>query len=129
MPTDSPRTGLAQSLLQEIARALTTLAETGETAAIDLRSLPLTDGDRADLAEALGRGEVVATVEAAGPTDLHETAFPGIWWICHRNADGRIAAETIEVTPCPDILAAHPDDIRAAAARLATAQTKETAHV
>lgn len=129
MPTDSPRTGLAHSLLQELARALMTLAATGETTAIDLRSLPLTAGDREDLAHALGQGEVVATVEAAGPTEVRETAFPGLWWVRHMTADGRVAAESIEVTPCPDILAAHPDDIRRAADRLATAQTQETADV
>ena len=43
------RTGLADSLMQEIAQRLAALAQTGETSAIDLRSLPMTSADRAEL--------------------------------------------------------------------------------
>lgn len=129
MSDDSLRTGMAQSLLREVSRALTALAETGTCEAIDLRSLPLSSGDRADLESALGRGEVAATFDASGQSEVWETRHPGIWWVRHLGGDGRVAAETIEITPIPDILAAHPDDIRAGAARLVAELTEETAHV
>ncbi|MBI1217314.1 MAG: hydrogenase expression/formation protein [Rhodobacteraceae bacterium] len=132
MSEESPRTGMAQSLLREIARALAALAETGACDAIDLRSLPLTGGDRADLETALGRGEVAATFDASGQSEVWETRHAGVWWVRHLGGDGRVAAETIEITPIPDILAAHPDDIRASAAALMAElaeTTEETAHV
>jgi hydrogenase-1 operon protein HyaF len=132
MHDDSPRTGMAQSLLREVSRALSALAETGTRDAIDLRSLPLTTGDRADLEVALGRGEVAATFDASGQSEVWETRHPGVWWVRHLGGDGRVAAETIEITPVPDILAAHPDDIRAGAANLVAElarTTEETAHV
>lgn len=130
MTAESPRTGLAQSLLREIARALADLAETGARQAIDLRSLPLTTADRAELEAALGQGEVSATLAASGESAIRETRFPGVWWVRHLGAAGQVAAETIEITPFPDILASHPDDIRAGAARLAgeLSAAEETAH-
>jgi hydrogenase-1 operon protein HyaF len=125
-----PTTGMAQSLLREIARALAALAETGTRDAIDLRSLPLTPADREALDDALGRGEVSAALTLAGDSLLWETRFAGVWWVRHLGAGGQIAAEVIEITPVPDILASHPDDIAAAATLLAaTLQAEEEAHV
>lgn len=125
-----PTTGMVQSLLREIARALAALAETGTRDAIDLRSLPLTPADRDALDDALGRGEVSAALTLAGDSLLWETRFAGVWWVRHLGAGGQIAAEVIEITPVPDILASHPDDIAAAATLLAaTLQAEEEAHV
>ena len=45
------RTGLAQSVLREIAQHLSVLAAEGETEAIDLHSLPMTAADRGELEE------------------------------------------------------------------------------
>lgn len=131
-PEPGPRTGLAQSLLREIARALAALSENDTRDAIDLRSLPLTPADRAELEEALGRGEVSVRFEVGGPSELWETSYPGVWWLRHLSAGDMVAAETIEITPLPDILASHPDDIAAAAARLMQDLEEtavETAHV
>lgn len=115
---DATTTGMALSVLTEIGRLLEALAESGEPGAIDLRSLPLTDADRQQLEDLLGRGEVHARLELAGRSDAWETAYPGVWWVRHRGADERIASEVIEVCPVPDILLVHTEDIRSAADRL-----------
>ena len=59
-------TGMALSVLAEVSRMLEALSESGQAGAIDLRSLPLSDADRAQLEEVLGRGEVRAELELAG---------------------------------------------------------------
>lgn len=111
-------TGMAQSVLTEVGRLLEILAETGETGAIDLRSLPLSNADREELEERLGRGEVRIELELAGRSEIWETAYTGAWWIRHRGAGDRIASEEIAVCHVPDILAADPADIAVAARRL-----------
>lgn len=138
--TDGRITGMAWSVLAEIGRRLESLGATGQTAAIDLRSLPLTDADRAQLETLLGRGEVRAELELAGRSEVWETAYPGAWWVRHLGAAGRIASETIAICPVPEILAAHPADVQAGARRLlreldqrapttATAAPPENPHV
>lgn len=118
MNIDRMRTGMAQSLLREVAQGLATLAATGTPTALDLRSLPMTGADREELEQTLGRGDVAVTLEAAGRTEVWETRFAGVWWLRHFGSDDRIAAETIEITAVPDIVTAHPDDIAAASRRL-----------
>jgi len=105
-------TGMAYSILAEISQLLTTLSERGETGAIDLRSLPMTDADRGQLEEILGRGEVRAELDLAGASEVEEIA----------------------VTPMPEILMTHPADIAAASRRIrqdldsAGAQSHEQKH-
>ena len=116
-----PLTGLADSVLSEIAQALQAFAQTGEGSAIDLRSIPMTDADRAVLEQRLGHGEVEVTLNVAGKSEIWETGYAGVWWVRHRGADARIAAETIIINTIPQILQTHKDDAEAAAARLARA--------
>lgn len=115
---DGRSTGMALAVLAEISRLLAALADSGATGAIDLRSLPLTAADREQLETLLGRGEVRAELDLAGRSEVWETAYPGAWWVRHLGADERVASEVIAVCPVPDILAAHPADIRAGARRL-----------
>jgi len=110
----------APALLREIETLLARLVEQGTGGAIDLQALPLNDADRALLAETLGTGEVQATVQALGPSEVRETAINGVWWITHRNNDGQVTAELIEVTTLPAILSTHPADARVGLARLRT---------
>ena len=117
-PARSLRTGVARAVLSEIALLLENLAATGQAGAIDLRSLPLTEADRAELEEHLGRGEVEARLAVVGASEVWETAYAGVWWIRHLGAEGEIASETIAVTRVPEILMTHPADVEAAAARL-----------
>ena len=120
-------TGMALSVLAEVSRMLESLAGSGEPGSIDLKSLPLSDADRAQLEELLGRGEVHAELELAGASQVWETAYSGVWWIRHRGAGGKIATEEISVCRIPEILLSHPVDIEAAAGRLR--QELETTHV
>ena len=120
-------TGMALSVLAEVSRMLEALSESGQAGAIDLRSLPLSDVDRAQLEEVLGRGEVRAELELAGNSEVWETTYPGVWWIRHRGAGDKIATEEISVCAIPEILMTHPVDIKAAAGRLR--EELETTHV
>ena len=112
------RGGGVAAILTELATRLECLADNGDTALIDLRSLPMRPADRDELLEALGSGEVTATLDAQGVSTLRETAFAGIWWTVHRDRDGKLTSELLEVSLVPAILAAHPDDIPLAAAAL-----------
>jgi len=108
-------TGMARSVLTEVGRLLERLAETGETGAIDLRSLPLNEVDRQQLEEWLGRGTVNVELDLVGPSEIWETAYPGVWWVRHRGADDRVSSEEIAICPVPGILPSPAEDIEAAA--------------
>lgn len=124
MPPDLPvapetqTAGMAPALLAEVAQLLGNLARTGECGAIDLRGLPMPDADRDVVRESLGQGEVRVAVEAAGRSEIWETRYAGVWWIRHLGENDAVAAEEIAVTPVPALLAAHREDIAAAAARM-----------
>ena len=120
-------TGMALSVLAEVSRMLEALSDSGQAGAIDLRSLPLSDVDRTQLEEVLGRGEVQVALDIAGESEVWETTYPGVWWIRHRGADNKIATEEISVCAIPEILITHPVDIKAAAGRLR--EELETTHV
>jgi hydrogenase-1 operon protein HyaF len=109
--------GLA-ALLTEIASLLARLAETRLPAAIDLRSLPMSPQDRSELESVLGEGEVRATIEAEGLSTLRETRMSGVWWVEHRNAQGELVAELLEIAYVPAILASASNEIAAAARTL-----------
>jgi hydrogenase-1 operon protein HyaF len=111
----APETGLsgnAWPLMLEIAEMVRSLVNTGETAAIDLSALPLTPADKEWLRERLGSGQIHVTLDAEGLSTLDETACPGVWWITHRDTRERVMAEFIEVTLVPDLVKAHPEDIK-----------------
>jgi hydrogenase-1 operon protein HyaF len=99
-------------LLHEIAELARRLLDSGESSAIDLRALPLTPADLDWLRETLGQGQVVATLEAEGESTLTETVCPGVWWVTHKNENGAVASEFIEVTFAPELLKAHPEDVK-----------------
>lgn len=105
-------------LLYEIRHALAKLAETGESTLIDLLSMPMTDADRERLFAVLGKGEVVAQVDALGPSQVTETACAGVWLVEHRDEDGTRRVLHIEVATTPSILNAQQADIEVAIERL-----------
>jgi hydrogenase-1 operon protein HyaF len=110
---------MAASLMSEIARRLASLALNGTEHAIDLHSLPLSDADRAELEQVLGRGEVQLELDIAGRSEIWETRYAGAWWIRHRGAGGRISSEEIAICRVPEILKSHSADIAESARRLA----------
>lgn len=98
-------------VLNELRHALTALLERGEATVIDTKSLPFGPHDETRLRSALGEGEVQATVNALGESRITETAFPGIWWVEHRNPQGEVVAQFLEVTYVPGILESQRDDV------------------
>lgn len=117
VPPASARSGNATAILHEIADSLGRLVADGSQAIIDLRAMPLTPGDLAQLEETLAPGAAKAEIDAAGPTEVFETVYPGVWWVRHRNETGETVAEFIEITTCPEILKSHIDDVREGWAR------------
>jgi hydrogenase-1 operon protein HyaF len=117
-PFEKVRTGLARAIEREILQHLQALAADGTETAIDLRSLPMSAADRAELDAALGRGEVSAKLSTMGESEVWETRFPGVWWVRHCGRDGRVIAEQVEIALTPEILKADIADVRAAAMRL-----------
>ena len=111
--------GNAPPLLRELAEQLRRLLETGEPSAIDLSALPLTPADLDWLREKLGGGEIAVTLQAGGESTLDETACAGVWWVTHRNEQGAVAAQFIEVAFVPELVKAHPADVAIGRERLA----------
>jgi hydrogenase-1 operon protein HyaF len=110
--------GNAAVLLQEIAERLQQLLEGGQTAIIDLLAMPLNAADLDWLRQQLGIGEVRITLAADGESTLQETSCPGVWWVQHHNPGGGVMSAFIEITPVPDLVRAHLDDIRGGWQRL-----------
>ena len=106
-------------LLHEIRHALLRLAETGEPTTIDLSAIPFGPGDRDKLFEALGEGEVSASVDALGETRVNETRYPGVWVVHHNSPTGDELVTHIEVTRLPSMLTTPEEDLGEAAAQLA----------
>jgi len=111
---DEIYTGNVTPILNEIRHALITLLETGESAIIDLRALPMAPGEEQQLETMLGTGEATATIDAMGLTTVNESLFAGVWLVTHRNTDDEILGKFIEITRIPSILESQTEDIRAA---------------
>ena len=105
-------------LLHEIKHALDNLIETGRTSIIDLRSIPLAPGEEDKILNTLGRGEVLAQLNALGLSEVIETQYAGVWIITHYNDEEHIISRFIEVTTMPEILCSQTEDIMAAYSHL-----------
>jgi hydrogenase-1 operon protein HyaF len=110
--------GNALPILHEIRHGLRRLSETGEPTLIDLHALPFGPGDEKRLLALLGPGEVDARIETLGHTRVWETAFPGVWLVDHRNAQGERLALHIEISSVPEILRSQREDVADALTRL-----------
>ncbi len=106
------------AILFEVANLLERLVTEAVPGAIDLRSLPMSPLDRAELLRVLGEGEVQATVNAEGLSMLRETRVPGVWWVEHFDPRGELIAELLEVDRVPQLLPAASDEIAAGARAL-----------
>jgi hydrogenase-1 operon protein HyaF len=118
LPAGDGLTGQAEAVLAEVAEMLGRLLETGKGDSIDLRSLPLSPADKAWLDEQLGRGEVEILLDAGGDSTLTETAYSGVWKVVHRDIDGRVIVELIEVGYVPEIVLPTSLDIQASCDKL-----------
>ena len=93
-----------QPILHEVQHALEKLLETGEPSMIDLRAIPLAPNEDNEIKQRLGTGEAVIHIEALGPSILTETAYPGVWWVEHRNSDDLVTGLYIEIAHVPAIV-------------------------
>ena len=98
-------------LLHEVKHALHSLINSGETAIIDLRSIPLAPGEEDKLLHTLGRGEVQSQLNALGPSEIIETDYAGVWIVTHYNEDEEIIGRFIEITTMPEILRSQDEDV------------------
>lgn len=103
------RTG--RMILDEVARLIESLLETGEGGSIEVTNLSLSEDDYDLLDEALGRGAVSVEVAGAVQVQAVETGIAGVWWITHLNAEDEIMAEFIEVAFCPEILLSPEEEV------------------
>jgi hypothetical protein len=110
--------GGVAAILSEAAGLLETLANGGQPAMIDLRSLPMSPEDRAALQGALGAGEVRVTLDADGTSTFYETGIAGLWWVEHRDRADTVIAELLEIARFPAILDTVPAEIAASAVAL-----------
>ena len=113
-----PFYGNVRPLLSEVLHAIDRLLDTGEPTTIDLAGLPFGPGEREHLEATLGTGEIAAELDALGTSRIRETAYPGVWWLEHRNAHDEIVGRYIEITHVPEILTSQDADIAAGRARL-----------
>lgn len=115
---DYPFHGNVRPLLNEVLHALDRLLADGEPTVIDLASLPFGPGELEHLRASLGEGELSARLDALGTSRIRETAFPGVWWLEHRNAADEVVGRYLEVTRTPEILSSQVADIAAGRAHL-----------
>lgn len=109
---DTAQAENARALLRELENHLQRLIETGESARIDLGSLPLNSADYELLELVLGHGEVIATVDSLGVSEISDTAIPGIWRIEYYNSEEALVAEFVEITRCPELLLTQPEEMK-----------------
>ena len=114
----SPFHGNVRPILNEVLHAIDRLLETDEPTTIDLAGLPFGPGELEHLEATLGTGELAATLDALGTSRIRETAYPGVWWLEHRNAFDEVVGRYLEITRTPEILSSQDADILAGRARL-----------
>ena len=113
-----PFHGNVRPILNEVLHALDKLLGTNESTTIDLASLPFGPGELEHLEALLGTGELSAKLDALGTSSIRETAYPGVWWLEHRNAFDEIVGRYLEITRTPEILSSQDADIIAGRAHL-----------
>ena len=105
-------------IMHEIRHAMGKLVDSDVSTIIDLRAMPFAPGEEQELEAKLGQGEVRVEVSALGPSEISETAFPGVWLVTHFNNENEVLGKFIEVTYVPGILKSQTEDIRDGLARL-----------
>lgn len=120
LPSPVDDTAIAHAVLCEIQVLMEEFVSSGQSGAIDLRQVPPMGPDAYQfLKQSLSAGEVSATIKGVGRTEAQETAYPGVWWITHRNQKDEVVTELIEVTEIPEILKSQREDVRHGLRRLA----------
>ena len=85
------------------------------------RGIPMAPGEEDRIVGFLGRGEIEARLDALGPSEIVETAYPGVWLVTHFNEADEVMAKFVEVATVPTLLATPEDDLHDSALRLSEA--------
>jgi len=109
--TGNELTWNARPILFEVRHALEELVQSGENSIIDLRSIPLAPGEEETIINTLGQGEVHASLDALGPSEIYETRYAGVWLITHYNEEKAVVSRFIEITKLPEILESQQEDM------------------
>lgn len=116
-------------VLHEIRHSLFELQAHDKTSTIDLTSLPFAPGEKEQLRDRLNKGEIEIKLNAMGTSYLHETSFPGVWWIDHYNSEKHLTGSYIEIAAVPEIILADKQDIKDGLQRLTqTLKQKSESH-
>jgi hydrogenase-1 operon protein HyaF len=107
--------GSVAAILTELVTLLERFVSGESPAEVDLRSLPMSSQDRAELQRVLGEGDVQARANVAGLSRIRGTRVSGIWWVERYDQGGKLVAESIEVGCVPGILSSAPAEITAGA--------------
>lgn len=110
--------GGVKAIGYEILTQLERLLSDGESGAIDLRGLPMAPNEYEQLLAMLGVGELDLEIDLNGPSRIRETAYPGVWWIQHKDREDRVLSEYLEINRIPDFLCAQTDQIEDAVREL-----------
>lgn len=95
---------MINSVVTEIKALIERLLSNGERGEIDIKNLPLSSGDKKKLDELLGVGEVSVLLDVMGETRITETSYAGVWRIVHRDGEGRVLADSVEVASIPSFV-------------------------
>lgn len=106
------------SLLHQVEHALHTLITHNESVSIDLRTLPLSSDQEAQLLDFLGKGEVEARLNAFGESILQETKYAGVWLVEHYNPNAELTGRYLEIAWLPNILSSPLEDVHNALEKL-----------
>jgi hydrogenase-1 operon protein HyaF len=98
-------------LLLQVEHALKELRDGGQGTVIDLSAMPFSEQDEQDLRRVLGQGEVIARVDAFGPSQIQETAVSGVWLVEHLDAEEKRLMLHVEITRIPTMLVTPAEDI------------------
>jgi len=108
------------SVVTEIKALLERLLIDGERGEIDIKNLPLSSGDKEALNELLGVGEVSILLNVMGDTTISETSYPGVWRVVHRDVEGRLLADSVEISSVPSFVEVGRAEIKDALEQLNT---------
>ncbi|MCP4993213.1 MAG: hydrogenase expression/formation protein [Gammaproteobacteria bacterium] len=104
-------TGNVRPILNEIFHALERLQAEGESQTIDLKAMPMAPGDLTRIERFLGEGELAASLNALGRSEIRESRYPGVWLTTHYGENDDVIGRFVEVTVCPEILKTQREEL------------------
>jgi hydrogenase-1 operon protein HyaF len=117
---DAPEDAMnAPSLLAEIRHRMTHHPANAPNHVIGLTNLPMTPGDLAMLAEAIGGVVIRAHTKGYGAARITATRAARVWQVEYLNAGGLVILDTLEIGGPPAALLAAREDFEDSAARVA----------